>query len=410
MSSVIVIGAGHAAGQLVAGLRQNGSTEGVLMIGDEHEPPYQRPPLSKQFLSGEWGVDKLLLRPMNFYAQKDIRLRTDTRVVAIDRAAHSVALEGGETHDYSALVIATGSRVRKLSIPGSDLANLFYLRTLADVVAIREVLQPGKRLVIVGGGYIGLETAAVARKMGVEVTVLEMESRILQRVTTEAMSAFYDTLHRGHGVDIRVNMRVSGFSGSAGGGGSVDGVICGDGTTIPADLVVIGVGVIPNTELAADAGLAVDNGILVDAFCRTNDPDIYAIGDCARGYNDALARAIRLESVPNAMEQARVASANICGKALRYNSMPWFWSDQYDVKLQMVGFAGDGNESVTRGDVSAQQFMTFYLNNGAVVAADSVNMPRDFLLARQLAERKVQADRQVLADSSADLKALMPKG
>ena len=405
MSSVIVIGAGHAAGQLVAGLRQNGSTESVLMIGDEHEPPYQRPPLSKQFLSGEWGADKLLLRPLNFYAQKDIRLRTDTRVTAVDRAARSVQLDGGETHSYSALVIATGSRVRKLSIPGSDLANLFYLRTLADVVAIREVLQPGHRLVIVGGGYIGLETAAVARKMGAHVTVLEMEARILQRVTTEAMSAFYDALHREHGVDVRVSTRVSGFSGA----GSVDGVICGDGTTIPADLVVIGVGVIPNTELAAEAGLSVDNGILVDAFCRTNDPDIYAIGDCARGYNDALQRAIRLESVPNAMEQARVASANICGKALRYNSMPWFWSDQYDVKLQMVGFANDGTESVTRGDPTSHQFMTFYLQKGAVVAADSVNMPRDFLLARQLAERKVQVDKQVLADAGADLKALMPK-
>jgi 3-phenylpropionate/trans-cinnamate dioxygenase ferredoxin reductase subunit len=410
MPPVIVVGAGHAAGQLVAGLRQNGSTEPVHVFGDEHAPPYQRPPLSKQYLSGEWGIEKLLLRPVNFYAQKDIHLHTDVQVVAIDRAAKSIRLASGESHAYSHLVLATGSRVRKLGIPGSDLGNVFYLRTVADVDGIRAAFAPGRRLVIVGGGYIGLETAAVAKKLGLEVTVLEMESRILQRVTTPEMSAFYDALHREHGIDIRVSTRVTAFSGTGPNGGVVDGVVCGDGEVLPADVVIVGVGVIPNTELAADAGLAVDNGIVVDAGCRTEDPSIYAIGDCARGWNDVLGRAMRIESVPNAMEQARVAAGNICGKSLRYAVMPWFWSDQYDIKLQMVGYSSDGTQQVLRGNVAARQFMTFYLADGAIVAADSVNMPREFLLARQLAEKRVKADAAMLADPASDLKSLLPAG
>lgn len=296
--------------------------------------------------------------------------------------------------------------MRKLAIPGSDLGNVFYLRTLADVDGIRAAFAPGKRLVIVGGGYIGLETAAVAKKLGLEVTVLEMEGRILQRVTTPEMSEFYEALHRAHGIDIRVSMRVTEFSGE----GGVMGVACDDGSVLPADVVIVGVGVIPNTELAAEAGLTVDNGIIVDAGCRTEDPLVYSIGDCARGWNDALGRAMRIESVPNAMEQARVASANICGKSMRYAVMPWFWSDQYDVKLQMVGYSSDGSEQVVRGSVEARQFMTFYLADGAIVAADSVNMPREFLLARQLAEKRVRADPALLADPAADLKSILPTG
>lgn len=405
MASVIVVGAGHAAGQVVAGLRQHGSTDPILVFGDEPEPPYQRPPLSKQYLSGEWGVDKLLLRPANFYSQKDIALRTGVQVASIDPAAKTVRLADGATHTYGTLVLATGARVRKLPIPGAELGSVFYLRTIADVTAIKAAIAPGKRMVIVGGGYIGLETAAVARKLGLEVTVLEMESRLLQRVTTPAMSAFYHDLHRAHGVSIRVGARVTQLLGDA--AGNVTAAECADGSTLPADIVVIGIGVIPNVEIARDAGLTVDDGIVVDATCRSSDPNIFAIGDCARGHNDLLGRAVRLESVPNAMEQARVTSATICGKAARYSVMPWFWSDQYDVKLQMVGLAAATDQTVVRGNPETRQFMTFYLRDGVLAAADSVNMPREFLLARQLTEQQARPPVEQLADASVDIKSLL---
>ena len=403
MSGVIVIGGGQAAGQLAAGLRQQGYAAPIHIFSDEPYPPYQRPPLSKQFLSGEWGIDRLLLRPNNFYLQKEVKLHTGVTVSSIDRAAQSITTSGGDSHHYDHLVIATGSRARRLTIPGVELGNLFYLRTADDVNAIRAALLPGKRLVIVGGGYIGLEVASVAIKAGLAVTVLEMENRILQRVTTQAMSDFYHRVHTERGVDIRVNTRVSELRGT----GNVQSIACADGATLAADLVIIGVGVLPNVEIAAAAGVTVDNGVVVDASCRTNDAHIYAIGDCARGHNNVLGRSIRLESVPNAMEQARVAAATICGKLSQYDTMPWFWSDQYDLKLQMVGFAADGKEAVVRGDPNSNAFMTFYLADGHVVAADAVNQARDFLITRQLCERRTPVSAALLADPASDLKQLL---
>ena len=403
MAGVIVVGGGHAAGQLAAGLRQQGYADAIAIFADEAHPPYQRPPLSKQYLSGEWGMDRLLLRPLNFYSQKSVRLHNGVSVSAIDRAAQTITTAAGERHSYDHLVLATGSRARHLAIPGADLGNVFYLRTAADVDAIRAAMQAARRLVIVGGGYIGLEVAAVARKAGLQVTVLEMESRILQRVTTQGMSDFYHRVHTGHGVDIRVSTRVEELRG----GPDVQHIACADDITLAADLVVIGIGVLPNVELAAAAGLNVDNGVVVDSSCRTGDPHVYAIGDCARGFNEVLGRSVRLESVPNAMEQARVAAATICGKASRYDTMPWFWSDQYDLKLQMVGFASDGTESVLRGDPDSNSFMTFYLADGRVVAADAVNQARDFLVTRQLCERRTAVTTARLADLSADLKLLL---
>lgn len=403
MAGVIVVGGGHAAGQLAAGLRQQGYADAIAIFADEAHPPYQRPPLSKQYLSGEWGMDRLLLRPLNFYSQKSVRLHNGVSVSAIDRGAQTITTAAGERHSYDHLVLATGSRARHLAIPGADLGNVFYLRTAADVDAIRAAMQAARRLVIVGGGYIGLEVAAVARKAGLQVTVLEMESRILQRVTTQGMSDFYHRVHTGHGVDIRVSTRVEELRG----GPDVQHIACADGSTLAADLVVIGIGVLPNVELAAAAGLNVDNGVVVDSSCRTGDPHVYAIGDCARGFNEVLGRSVRLESVPNAMEQARVAAATICGKPSRYDTMPWFWSDQYDLKLQMVGFASDGTESVLRGDPDSNSFMTFYLADGRVVAADAVNQARDFLVTRQLCERRTAVTTARLADRSADLKLLL---
>ncbi|MFV2090407.1 MAG: NAD(P)/FAD-dependent oxidoreductase, partial [Pseudomonadales bacterium] len=359
-----------------------------------------RPPLSKQYLSGEQGIERVYLRPERFYQDKNVTLRVDTRVTAIDTTARTVTTSAGDTVRYDKLLIATGGRPRKLSISGSDLAGIHYLRTIADVEAIRSDFADGKRLVIVGGGYIGLEVASVAVKSGLEVHVLEMEERILQRVTTAEMSAFYHQLHSGRGVRIHTSTMVSGFSGD----GSVSAVECGD-QSFPADLVIVGIGIIPNVEVAEAAGIACDNGIVVDDHCLTSAPDVYAAGDCTNHPNPLLNRRLRLESVPNAMEQARVASANLCGDDKVYSAIPWFWSDQYELKLQMVGFSADGDTQIVRGDMTANKFAVFYLKDGAVVAADAVNSPKEFMICKQLIGKPV--DVEVLADPEADLKVLL---
>lgn len=401
MSTVVIIGAGHAAGQVAASLRQDGHEGPIIMLGDEPVIPYQRPPLSKQYLSGEQGIERVYLRPQKFYDDKKIDVRTGVSVDRIDRAAKSVHTTAGDTIAYDQLIIATGSRARKLSIEGSTLGGIHYLRSVADVDAIRSEMAPGKKLVIVGGGYIGLEVASVAVAAGLEVHVIEMEARILQRVTTPDMSAYYHQLHTSRGVHIHTSIGVKGFTGS---GGRVSAVLAGD-QSFPADLVIVGIGIIPNIEIARDAGITCDNGIVVDEHCRTSDPDIYAIGDCTNHPNPLLGRRLRLESVPNAMEQARVASANIRGDAKTYSAIPWFWSDQYELKLQMVGFSADGNQQVLRGDKAANQFAVFYLKDGVVVAADTVNSPKEFMLCKQMIGKPVDAVK--LADPAQDLKALI---
>jgi 3-phenylpropionate/trans-cinnamate dioxygenase ferredoxin reductase subunit len=403
MSRFVVIGAGHAAGQAVASLRQDGFDGAIDLIGDEPHLPYQRPPLSKQYLSGEQGLDKVYLRPAAFYDERKITLHLGKRAESIDRAGHRVTLGDGATLQYDKLLLATGSRVRVLNIAGSNLQGIHYLRTIADVDAIRAEFAPGRRIIIVGGGYIGLEVAAVAVKAGLSVTVLEMEDRILKRVTTEAMSAFYHQLHTGRGVNIRTSAKVSGFAGT----GRIDAVLTDTGERLPADLAIVGIGIIPNVELAAAAGLACDNGILVDDHCRTADPDVYAAGDCTNHPNALLGRRLRLESVPNAMEQARVAAVNMNGGDATYASIPWFWSDQYELKLQMAGFSADSDQAVVRGDPASNQFATFYLKNGVVVAVDAVNSPRDFMACRQMVDKRSRPDPAKLADPKTPLKELM---
>ena len=400
MSGVIIVGGGHAAGQVSASLRQEGFTGPITIIGDEPHPPYQRPPLSKQYMAGELAIEKVYLRAEAFYAAKDIELRKGAEVTTIDLQTHSLTTAGGDSLNWDSLIFATGTRPRKLSIPGSDLGGIHYLRTIADVDGIRAELKPDSNLVIVGGGYIGLEVAAVAIKAGARVTVLEMEARILQRVTTPQMSEFYDQLHSGHGVDIRVNTAVTGFDGDS----RVAAVRCGD-ERIDADMVIVGIGVIPNIELAQDCGIACDNGITVNERCQTSAADVYAIGDCSNHPNPLLQRRLRLESVPNAMEQARVAAANIAGKDKTYASMPWFWSDQYDLKLQMLGFSADGDETVQRGTMASNAFAVFYLKDGAVVAVDAVNSPREFMAAKQLVGKQV--DKAKLADTDTPIKELL---
>jgi 3-phenylpropionate/trans-cinnamate dioxygenase ferredoxin reductase subunit len=400
MAAMVIVGAGHAAGQAAASLRQEGYEDEIVIIGDEPHIPYQRPPLSKQYLSGEQGIERVYLRPEKFYADKNITLQRSVRVASIDADAHQVTTDAGATIQYNKLLLATGSRPRQLNIPGSDLAGIHYLRTIADVDAIRDAFAPGKKLVIVGGGYIGLEVASVGITAGLEVHVLEMEERILQRVTTPEMSRYYDQLHTGRGVHIHTATQVSGFSGD----GQIAAVQCGD-VEFPADIVVVGIGIIPNIELAEAAGIDCDNGIVVDEGCRTSVADVFAAGDCTNHPNPLLKRRLRLESVPNAMEQARVAAANMCGGEKTYASIPWFWSDQYELKLQMVGFSADGDAQVLRGDMAANKFAIFYLNNGAVVAADAVNSPKEFMVCKQLIGKSVDA--QQLADPEVDLKTLL---
>ena len=400
MSGVVIIGAGHAAGQAAASLRQAKYAGDITIVGDEAHIPYQRPPLSKAYLKGDQSADKVYLRAESFYADRNIAMKLSTRATAIDTTAKTVALSTDETLHYDHLLISTGSRPRKLSIDGSDLPGIHYLRTMDDVDGLRDGMQADANLVIVGGGYIGLEVAAVGRELGLNVHVLEMEERILQRVTTPEMSAYYHQLHEGRGVNIHTNTAVTGFAGD----GKVQEVLCGD-KRYPADIVIVGIGIIPNTELAEAAGIVCDNGIVVDDHCCTSDPHVYAAGDCTNHPNPLLDRRLRLESVPNAMDQARVSTANMLGDDKTYAAIPWFWSDQYELKLQMVGFSADGDAQVLRGDMASNQFAIFYLKDGKVVAADAVNSPKEFMLCKQLVGKS--ADPAMLADPEADLKALL---
>ena len=400
MSAIIIVGGGHAAGQAAASLRQEGFEGQITVIGDEPHIPYQRPPLSKQYLAGEQGLDRVYLRPDKFYADKGVAVQSGVRVEAIDCAARTVTTSEGQALAYDGLLLATGSLVRRLNLPGGELDGVHYLRNIADADAIKADMASGKTAVVVGGGYIGLEVAAVCVAAGLEVHVLEMEQRVLQRVTTPAMSAFYRGLHEGRGVQIHTSAQVTGFLGDS----RVTAVQCGE-RSFPADLAVVGIGILPAPALAEAAGLDCDDGILVDERCRTSDPNIYAAGDCTNHPNPLLGRRLRLESVPNAMEQARVAAANMCGKKRDYAAVPWFWSDQYELKLQMVGFSADGEEEVLRGDMAANRFAVFYLKDGAVVAADAVNSPKEFMLCRRLIGQKVDA--AALANPETDLKSLL---
>ncbi len=406
MAAMVIVGAGHAAGQAAASLRQEKFEGEIVIIGQEPHIPYQRPPLSKQYLAGEQGIERVYLRPEKFYTKKNITLKLSTRVESIDTEAKTVATDKGETIEYDKLLITTGSRPRILNIPGSDLTGIHYLRTITDVDTIRPEMAAGKKLLIVGGGYIGLEVASVGVSNGLEVHILEMEERILQRVTTPEMSKYYHDLHTARGVHVHTSTMVSGFTGTGrlGGVGRLSGVTCDTGS-FEADLAIVGIGIIPNVELAQAAGIACDNGILVDEHCTTSDPNIYAAGDCTNHPNPLLDRRLRLESVPNAMEQARVAATNLCGGDKVYATIPWFWSDQYELKLQMVGFSADGDSQVVRGDKTNDKFAVFYLKEGVLVATDAVNSPKEFMICKRLIGKKVDA--AMLADPNADLKSLL---
>ena len=402
MLTTIIAGAGHAGGQTAISLRQAGYEGRIVVCGDEPVPPYQRPPLSKKYLSGELALERVFLRPESFYATHDIELRLGNAVREIDPERRSVVLDGGESLAYTDLVIATGSRPRRLDVPGSDLGNVFYLRTLEDADAIGKELVAGRRLVVVGGGYIGLEIASTAKGLGMEVCVVEAADRILGRVTAPEMSAYYTRAHRARGVDLRLSTGIVSFEGD----GTVRGVVCGD-ETVPADVVVIGIGIVPDERLAASAGIPCDDGIVVDERCATAADHVYAVGDCTRHPNPILERRLRLESVHNALEQARTAATNIAGTPAKYEQVPWFWSDQFDLKLQMVGMSQGYDTIVQRGSMDADDFAMFYLKEGVLIAVDAVNRPREFMACRQLVPQRPSIDPAKLADESVPMKEMV---
>jgi 3-phenylpropionate/trans-cinnamate dioxygenase ferredoxin reductase subunit len=394
-SPLVIIGAGQAASQLVASLAQEGFAGEICLIGDEPHLPYQRPPLSKKFLAGELTLDRLYVKPAAFYEKAGGRLLLGQRARCIDRAGRAVLLADGSRLPYSTLVLATGSRPRELPLPGA-----LYLRNIADVDAIRARLAPGKSLVVIGGGYIGLELAAVAVKLGVGVTVLEQAPRLMARGVGPVVSQFYARLHGEEGVVIRTGAVVRGLETN----GAIRRVVCADATH-DADIVVIGAGAVPNVELAHEAGLAIEDGIVVDAQCRTDDASIYAIGDCTSQHHDLVGRRLRLESVHNALEQARLAAAAICGRKPPVIQVPWFWTDQYDVKMQMAGLSSGHDLAVVRGDAErGRSFAVFYLREGTLVAVDAVNRAPEFMMSKQLIAERAKIDPTRLGDESVAMK------
>ena len=403
MKSVVIVGASHAAAETIASLRKFGWEGKIILIGDEPMLPYQRPPLSKAYYKGEVEAQKLLIRPESFYDKNDVEVKLGLRVESIDRTAKSVDLNNGDTIEYTHLILATGTRARKLPIPGADLDNINYLRTKEDVDTIKSQLSVGSKLVIVGAGYIGLEVAASAVKQGIDVIVFEAMDRVLARVTSPQVSEFYQTVHQQEGVEIRLNASLTKFEKTA------DSLIAHteEGEKIAFDAAIVGIGVIPNTELAEEAGLTCDNGILVNQFTQTNDPAIFAIGDCSNHHSIIYDRRIRLESVPNAMEQAKVAAATICDNGQAYNQLPWFWSDQYDVKLQTAGLLQDHDQVVLRGDQSKRKFAAFYLKNGQLIAVDALNSPAEFMLSKKLIINKASPNIAQLADPEVSLKTFL---
>jgi 3-phenylpropionate/trans-cinnamate dioxygenase ferredoxin reductase subunit len=400
---IVIVGAGQAADQAVHTLRRKGFTGKLAVVGDEPWLPYQRPPLSKKFLAGALERDRLVIRPSLFYTEHSVEAHLGRRVQEILRDARRLRLDDGSTLPYDALLLATGSRPRPLTVPGADLAGVYTLRTIADVDRIRADLGEGKRLVIVGGGYIGLEVAATVRELGLDVTVLEMADRVMNRVTCKEVSTFYETEHARHGVRIITNSKVRALIGEPQ-TGRVRAVLTEDGAEHPADLVVVGVGVVAADELAVAAGLECSNGIVVDEYCRTSDPVIYAAGDCTNHPNLHYGRRMRLESVDNAFEQGVSAAHNLLGIPTVHDKVPWFWSDQYDLKMIIVGLCQGHDSVVTRGSAAARSFSACYLRAGELIAIDSVNSPKDQMAARKLIAARARPDLEKLANPAISLR------
>jgi len=401
---VVIAGAGQAGFQLAASLRADGYEESIVIIGEEPGLPYQRPPLSKAFMAGKQAIEGAILRPEAFYRDHQIELLTGERVTAIDRANRSVTLASHRRLRYQTLALATGSRNRTLPLKGVDLAGVCYLRTREEAIEIKQRIEYAREIVIIGGGFIGLELAAVARSLGKPVQVLEAQPRLMPRVLPSILSDFYRELHSSAGVAVSLGVAISEVAGHA---GKVTGVFLNSGEFHPADLVLVGIGAVPNIELAAEAGLDVGNGIVVDQYLRTGDENVYAIGDCTDHPNPHAGGRARLESVQNAVDQAKCVAAAIVGRGEPYRAVPWFWTDQFDAKLQMVGLSAGHDRIAIRGEPESRKFSVFYFRENRLAAIDSVNRPVDHMAGRKLLAAGTELTPEQASDSSVDLKVLL---
>jgi len=405
-ADVVIVGAGHGGAQCAIALRQNGFTGTIAVIGREPEYPYERPPLSKEYFAREKTFDRLYIRPPTFWAEKDVTFLLGTEVTKVDAEAHELTLSNGSTLSYGKLVWATGGDPRRLSCSGAELAGVHAVRTRQDCDTLMAEVDAGTRnIVVIGGGYIGLEAAAVLSKMGLEVTLLEALPRVLARVAGEELSEFYQKEHRDHGVDLRTGVAVDCLEGD---GHKVTGVKLADGEIVPAQAVIVGIGIVPAVGPLILAGAAGANGVDVDEYCRTSLPDIYAIGDCAAFACDyAGGTVMRVESVQNANDMATCVAKAICGEEKPYKAFPWFWSNQYDLRLQTAGINVGFDQTVIRGDMDARSFSVVYLKDGRVVALDCVNAVKEYVQGRKLVEAGLSPDPAVLADAGTALKELM---
>jgi len=405
-ADVIIVGSGHGGAQAAIALRQNGFDGSIMLLGREKDPPYERPPLSKEYLAGEKPFERIQIRPTGFWADKDIDLRLNSFVAAVDWMDHRLTLADDTQLTYRKLIWAAGGDPRRLSCPGADLNGVHSVRNRADADRMSAELAGGpKNVVVIGGGYIGLEAAAVLHKLDHKVVLLEALPRVLARVAGQELSDFYQAEHRAHGVDLRLECMVERLEGS---GDHVTGVKLATGEIIPADMVVVGIGIVPSIGPLIAAGAAGGNGVDVDEYCRTTLDDIYAIGDCAAHANPYADNAvIRLESVQNANDMASTAARAICGDKQPYHAFPWFWSNQYDLKLQTAGLSLDYDQTVLRGDPETRKFSVIYLKEGRVIALDCVNSVKDYVQGRKLVEARMVASPDVLADTETPLKELL---
>lgn len=403
-AGLVVIGGSHAGHQVAIAARAAGFEGPVTVLSDERELPYQRPPLSKAYLMGKQPRDALLFRPAGFYQEQNIDMRLGVAATAIDRAAHTVTCDNGTVLSYGKLVVATGTRVRPLTVPGADLGGVHYIRTLADIDAMSAELDQVNSVVVIGGGFIGLEGAAALKTMGRGVAVVELADRLMARGVGETVSGYFADYHRKQGVDVRLATGVESLTGTD---GKVTGVVLSGGETLPAEMVIVGIGVLPNQEIAADAGIECANGIIVDEFTQTSDPDILAVGDCAQFECRYFDGPLRLESVQNATDQARVAGATVAGEKKPYDSPPWFWSDQFDLKLQMTGITAGYDKEIIRGDVAAGEFSVFYFKDDKWLGTDTVNQPANHIASRRLLDAGYALSQAEAGDEGLALKELV---
>ena len=401
MSNIVIIGAGQAAGQCVATLKKLGCTNKIILIGEESHPPYQRPPLSKSFLEGKVGLERVYMKNREFYEENEVEFYPNTLVKEIDREEKKVRTSCGKEFEFEKLVIATGSRARELEIEGIQLGNVYYLRTIDDVEKIKEQMSVCQNLSIIGAGYIGLEVAAVASELGMNVSIFEMADRSMNRTVDKKISEHFEDLHKTNGVNFYFQSNIEKLQGET----FIEGVKLDDGSLIPADILIIGIGIIPNQELAENAGLDCNNGILVNDKGITSDQSIFACGDCTNHPNKFLNKNVRLESVQNALEQSKIVAANIMGQEEKYEVVPWFWSDQYDQKLQIVGIPEEYYEIVKRE--YADGFSLFYLSNKTIISVTTINNPKEFLICKKLVEKKVKISSDILTKTANDLNELV---